>query len=224
MRIMTQVVPRSNPYIWVTWLSKLLVGDVSCEWAAWFKAHHKQYAKMPSSFDAVGWQMNHTELLNKVWGDLDDQGVEVLTENQSSFNIRGSSGTMLGGRPDIVALFENETGGTVYDVKTGQPRASDQAQVMIYMYALPHWNRFRGMQFDGKVVYNDHEVAIPHSAIDGTFKKRLFDLIGRISSQDPGRKVPSGSECRFCDLTSADCPERVDEEPSDQDEMEVSDF
>ena len=148
----------------------------------------------------------------------------MLTENQSSFNVRGSSGTTLGGRPDIVALFENETGGTVYDVKTGQPRASDQAQVMIYMYALPHWNRFRGMQFDGRVVYNDHEVAIPHSAIDDTFKKRLFALIGRISSQDPGRKVPSGSECRFCDLTSADCPERVDEEPSDQDEMEVSDF
>jgi hypothetical protein len=24
--------------------------------------------------------------------------------------------------------------------------------------------------------------------------------------------VPSASECRFCDITAADCPERVDEE------------
>lgn len=221
---MTQAVTRSGPYIWVTWLSKLLVGDVSCEWAAWFKANHKQYAKMPRAFDFVGWQMDHTERLNRLWEDLDDQGMEVLTENQNSFNIRGSSGTMLGGRPDLVALFESETGGTIYDVKTGQPKAADQAQVMIYMYALPHWNRFRGMQFDGRVVYNDHEVQIPHSAIDDIFKNRLFALIGRISSQEPSRKVPSVTECRFCDLTSADCPERVDEEPPDEDPMEVAEF
>lgn len=217
-----QAVPRSGPYIWVTWLSKLLVGDVSCEWAAWFKAHHKQYAKMPSTFDFVGWQMNHTELLRQVWDDLDGQGLTVLTEKQNSFNIRGSSGTMLGGKPDLVALSEGR--GTVYDVKTGQPSAADQAQVMIYMYALPHWNRFRGMEFDGKVVYGDHEVSIPHSAIDEAFKERLFALIRRISSQDPSRKAPSFMECRFCEITSADCPERIDEELSNEDAVEVADF
>ncbi|MCH8310593.1 MAG: PD-(D/E)XK nuclease family protein [Chloroflexi bacterium] len=221
---MTQAVTRSGPYIWVTWLSKLLVGDASCEWAAWFKAHHKQYAKMPSAFDFVGWQMNHTELLRSVWDNLDGQGLNVLTEKQNSFNIRGSSGTMLGGRPDLVALSENETGGTVYDVKTGQPSAADQAQVMIYMYALPHWNRFRGMEFDGKVVYRDHEISIPHSAVDDAFKERLFALIGRISSQDPSKKAPSFIECRFCELTPVDCPERVDDEPSNEDATEVADF
>ena len=219
---MTQAVKRSGPYIWVTWLSKLLVGEVSCEWTAWFKANHKQHAKMPSTFDAVGWQMNHTELLARVWEELDDQGFQVLTEKQNSFNIRGSSGAMLGGRPDLVAM--SEAGGTIYDVKTGQPKASDQAQVMIYMYALPHWNRFRGMEFDGRVVYSDHEVPIPHGAVDDAFKERLFALIRRISSQDPGRKAPSFMECRFCEITSVDCPERVDEDPIDEEALEVADF
>lgn len=220
--MMTQAVTRSDPYIWVTWLSKLLVGDASCEWTAWFKAHHKQFAKMPSTFDFVGWKMTHNELLARVQNDLDDQGFEVLTEKQNSFNIRGSSGAMLGGKPDLVAISEGQW--TVYDVKTGQPKASDQAQVMIYMYALPHWNRFRGREFDGKVVYADHEVSIPHSTIDDTFKRRLFDLIRRISSQDPARKVPSAAECRFCELTTTDCPERVDEEPSNENATEVADF
>ena len=33
-------VPRETPYIWTTWLPRLLTGENSCEWAVWFKAHH----------------------------------------------------------------------------------------------------------------------------------------------------------------------------------------
>jgi len=59
---------RDTPYVWVTWLTKLLVGENSCEWAAWFKANHysSSYDKVPSTFDATEWQLQHTELLNKV--------------------------------------------------------------------------------------------------------------------------------------------------------------
>jgi len=32
---------RRSPYIWVTWLTKLMAGEAQCEWASWFKAHHK---------------------------------------------------------------------------------------------------------------------------------------------------------------------------------------
>ena len=28
---------RESVYIWVTWLSRLLVGDASCEWATWYR-------------------------------------------------------------------------------------------------------------------------------------------------------------------------------------------
>ena len=31
----------SGPYIWVSWIAKLLTGENSCEWAAWFKAQHE---------------------------------------------------------------------------------------------------------------------------------------------------------------------------------------
>ena len=59
---------RQSPYIWVTWLSKLLAGDNSCEWASWFRAQHEgwSYEKTPSTFDQATWQMEHTELLNRV--------------------------------------------------------------------------------------------------------------------------------------------------------------
>ena len=59
---------RDKPYLWVTWLTKLLVGENSCEWAAWFRANHenRSYDKVPSNFDATEWQLHHTELLSKV--------------------------------------------------------------------------------------------------------------------------------------------------------------
>ena len=203
---------RSGPYIWVTWLSRLLVGDRSCEWASWFKAHHKNYDRVPSDFDMVTWQMNHTELLNEVRARLHADGRTVLTENQNHFSLRGSSGTVIGGKPDLVVLDSNGDG-TVYDIKTGQPRASDTAQVMIYMYALPHMPKHRGATFDGLVVYaNGDEVRVPATAINETFKTRLYELIRRVSSPEPAERVPSGLECGMCDLTPNDCPDRIDED------------
>ena len=34
--------PRATgPYVWVTWLPRLLSGESSCEWASWFKAQQR---------------------------------------------------------------------------------------------------------------------------------------------------------------------------------------
>ena len=207
--------PRSGPYIWVTWLSKLLVGDRSCEWTAWFKAHHKNYDRSTGPFDIVTWQMNHTALLNDVRAGLELDGNRVSSEDQNYFNLRGNSGAVLGGKPDLVVMRDDDTG-TIYDIKTGQPRASDNAQVMIYMYALPYVNQFRGVRFDGRLVYaTGDELEIPADAIDDSFKNHLFGLMRRISDPEPARKVPSALECSMCDLTLADCPEMIESDPRD---------
>ena len=205
---------RSGPYIWATWLSRLLVGDHSCEWASWFRAHYRDYAKTPSGFDMARWQISHTALLNETREKIEGEGRSVLVESQNHFTLRGNSGTALGGKPDLVALDADGGGGTVYDVKTGRRKDSDIAQVMIYMYALPHIDPHRGRRFDGKVIYGDGNVVdIPADAVDDDFRRNLHALIRRIASSEPARRVPSAPECRFCDLTSADCPERVEDDP-----------
>ena len=61
-------------------------------------------------------------------------------------------------------------------------------------------------------------VAPPHELV-GIGRERLSDAleglirgtIERVGGETPLAKVPSLSECRFCDLTVADCPERVEE-------------
>ena len=200
---------RANPYVWVTWLTKLLVGENSCEWAACFRANHEGYSyeKVPSTFDATGWQLNHTALINHLREQLESDGKTVFTENQNSFTLRGASAT-LGGKPDLITI--DGATGTIYDAKTGRPSPSHHIQVMVYMYAVPKVLRqFKGVEFNGKVVYNDHEVSIPAEAINETFVANLGDLVKRIASAVPARKVPSAMECGFCNITKADCPDRT---------------
>jgi ligand-binding sensor protein len=201
-------IPRTGPYIWVTWLSKLLVGDASCEWATWFRAHHKEYAKMPRTHGLAAWQMDHAARLGEVSAALESDGKTVLTERQCHFSPRGASGAMLAGRPDLVAMDDRRGG--VCDVKTGQPSLADHAQLMTYMYALPHVGRFKGMELSGRIVYRDHEVDVPADAVDDAFRGNLFSLIGRTASPDPPRIAPSQLERAFCDLTPDDCPQRVE--------------
>ncbi|MFL6283558.1 MAG: PD-(D/E)XK nuclease family protein [Pyrinomonadaceae bacterium] len=202
-------VRRALPYIWATWLSKLLVGDQSCEWAAWFKANHQGFEKAPCTFDATGWKLAHTALLDRKYRQLVEAGQSVSIEGQNWFRLMGKCAT-LGGKPDLIGLNGS---GIICEVKTGQPKPSDHTQVMIYMWAVPRaLKKFQGLRFDGLVVYPDHEVRIPADAVDTNFVGNLAGLIKRVSSDAPARRVPSPDECRFCDLTMKDCTERAEAE------------
>lgn len=202
---------RDNVYVWVTWLSRLLVGDASCEWSSWFKAHHSGYSKVDRDFSLSTWKMHHTRLLNEVRDRLETAGHTVSTERENSFKLRGGSGALVSGQADLIAVAPDGQI-TVYDVKTGAQRDSDVAQVMIYMYALPlvRGSSWAGRSLDGRLVYKDGtEKYIPASAIDDDFREGLHDLIRRVVSVRPARRVPSSSECNWCDLTDLDCSERV---------------
>ncbi len=192
----------TGPYVWVTWLPRLLSGESSCEWASWFKAQHEGWSRMPSDFDQTGWLLNHTTLLNEQRERWELQGYSVLTEGQNSFNLRGSS-AVLAGKPDLVARRRDQI--TVIDAKTGRPRPAHSAQVLIYMYALPRaLERYKGLRTAGQVAYPDHAVDVPTDAVDRRFVENLGGLIHRLASQMPARRVASPAECRFCEITPAD--------------------
>jgi CRISPR/Cas system-associated exonuclease Cas4 (RecB family) len=200
-------VRRSSPYVSTTWLSKLLVGEQSCEWAAWFKANHERYERAPSTFDSTGWRLAHTALLDRMYGQLIEAGQAVSVEAQNRFSLQGKCAT-LKGKPDLIGLNGS---GTICDVKTGQPKASDQVQVMIYMWAVPlALPKYSDVKLDGLVVYPDHEVRIPAESVDAAFVQNLAGLIKRVSAEVVPRRVPSPDECKFCDLTVKDCTERVE--------------
>ena len=80
------------------------------------------------------------------------------------------------------------------------------------MYALPRaLERYRGLSIAGQVAYPDHVLDIPPEAVDGRFVENLGGFMRRLASEMPARRVPSPGECRFCEITPADCPERAEE-------------
>ena len=142
---------RNGSYVWVTWLTRLLVGENSCEWAAWFRAQHESWSwtRVASGFDLVGWQLAHTSGINGNRRRWEGLGYAVYTESQNGFFLKGKSAT-LGGKPDLIA--RKGTSSTIIDVKTGRPGPSHVVQVMLYMYAVPKAiERHRGVAFDGRV-------------------------------------------------------------------------
>ncbi len=164
---------RDDTYIWVTWLTKLMAGGQSCEWAPWFKAHYQSYTKAPSDFDSASWVVRHTRLLRETRIARQRAGETMLVESQTAFRLRiPERRVTLAGQADLVALSGGRA--TIIDAKTGQPKDSDQLQVMIYMWAFPQVRReSAGSVPEGLVVYEDHSVSISSARIDDRFRDDL---------------------------------------------------
>jgi hypothetical protein len=199
---------RSNPFIWVSWLSKLMAGEKQCEWASWFRSHYI-WQKLPSGLDVAKWTADHAQLLRARKALLDAEGFTVYAEDQNSFTLKGTDGIEVSGKPDIVAIRGEEA--YVEDCKTGNPRHSDHFQVLVYMLALPYVEgHCKGRKLEGRLVYGNTIVDVPGSKIDADLKELFRKTVLAIGGPEPAPKIPSWGECRYCDISKADCPERIE--------------
>jgi hypothetical protein len=190
----------------VTWLAKYLAGETNCEWSLWFRTCCKPAKWVEDQGDFGQWAMNHTALLRSVAKEYRDKGYQVNTEWQNKFEI--GRGTRLFGRPDVLAVKDDM--GWVVDAKTGQQKASDRIQVMIYMWALPLVRpELAGVQLAGRVAYRTRTHLINPDEIDRPFISALTDAIRQATDVAPPLKSPSEQECRYCKITSDDCDERM---------------
>lgn len=200
-----------NPYVWVSWITKIITGEESCQWKLWFKSHHT-YDKAPSYFDQVTWVTNHTTLLRSRAEELREEGYQVSVEDQNSFRIEGKNGAIISGKPDIVAIRGQDV--CIVDCKTGKEKPSDKTQVLIYMLLLPfskaYKEKVREAQIRGKIQYQHHRADISTEQVNDKFKSVFRNAMGMAAMTYPPHKVPSFGECKYCDITAKDCPERVD--------------
>ena len=212
---------REHPYVWATWLTKLLTGENSCKWAIWFKAHYQDWPKPHSDFDQAHWLLDHTALLNEQKAHWEASGYNVYAEKQNSFRLRWQSAT-LAGRLDLIVV--NADHARIIDVKHGREQPWHAVQIMIYQYAIPRaLPQYRLTSLAGEVVYPTHTTRVPRGALPGHFVHNLGSVIRRLGADQPPARVPSRPECRFCDITAADCPDRVDDDLSPE-QASTTDF
>ena len=205
---------RPGPYIWVTWLTKLMSGENQCQWSSWFRAHYK-YDKLPSNFNMTQWQAEHNELLHQRVNELEAEGFTVSIEDENSFILTGKDGiTKVSGKPDILAIRGDQV--IVEDCKTGTPKKSDHMQVLIYMLVLSMVDqRCKGKQLSGRLIYkNIPPVDFLPEYLDTDFIELFRSTVGTVSAANPARNVPSFRECQFCDIPSTCCANRVEEQPA----------
>lgn len=201
-----------KPYIWVTWLAKLLGGD-QCAWSAWFKAHYRYEKFEEQALDLAQWNREHTELMQARKRELLRDGWTVTMEQQNAFRLEGAA-AVVAGKIDIIATKPGFV--LVVDGKTGRERDSDLWQVLIYLFALPKCRPdlfASGVNVEGEVQYRRGDERITVTPDDLT-PQRLDDLVRMIkaigSLSEPPR-APSREECQRCNIGVADCPQRIRE-------------
>jgi len=207
--------PKPFPAIWVTWLARLMADEVQCQWAIWFRTHYK-YEKLSSNFDSAKWNASHQALLRSRVCDLEAEGYTVSLEGENWFEIAGRSFPVkVSGKPDILAIAGQQ--GFVEDCKTGRRKNSDLYQVLIYLLLLPvSQPRCRGLRLAGRLVYPNEVMEIEADQVNEAFKAQFREAIALLSSTIPARKVASFQECRFCDISTNYCPERVEEKTEEE--------
>ncbi len=217
-------VKRDNLYVWVTWLSRIMSGDDSCLWSRWFKINHQGYEKAPNDFDTVGWLTAHTKLVNELADQYETAGWSITIEDQNAFKmdwyLTDNTPVIISGKADIIAKREGAEIVLIIDAKTGKPKISDRFQVLLYML-FEELNFLRGFAkpqkaeiplIEGLIVYADYSPQkIPARMLDRKFRDTVTYWLDIIAGVQP-RRVPSKPECRFCDITAADCPDRIEVE------------
>jgi hypothetical protein len=200
---------RSTPYVWVTSIAPFLAGQAFCEYRPWFIARHQGFERQPSSFNGAAWRAKHAELVRKTAAWQREVNTTVLVEAQNRFLLSGKSGTVVAGQPDLVRL--RTTGALVTDCKTGQPLDAHVGQVLCYMLLLPYTRpEYRQQSFSGRIQYEDYALDLPASAVSDEFREQFRRTLGMIEREEAPVPAASQWECRYCPLTSQDCPERVD--------------
>lgn len=201
---------RNKTFIWISWLAKLLAGEIQCEYQCWFQAHYK-YDKLPSDFNLINWTMQHNRLVHKTRDELETQGYKVYIEDQNSLKMETDL-VIISAKPDIKAFKEDEN--LTIDCKTGRPKNSDQIQVMLYMLYIPKTQAIilpDDPPWEGRIVYKKNSVPIPSVMMTKSFENMIDEAIVKLTAST-ARKVPSVNECRRCNISSENCPERMEDD------------
>ena len=88
----------NGPYIYPTWLPKLLAGLDRCEWKIWFQVHHdgRPWQKLDSDFNLTRYNIEHTELLRLCTEEHEQPGYTVTVERENDFRLRLEGSTISG--------------------------------------------------------------------------------------------------------------------------------
>lgn len=191
------MITREIPFLWPSWLAKLISGSDQCEWKFWIKSHYK-FDEKSSEFSLTTWAIKHNQLVKARRNAMEKLGYEIFTEGQNSFKFEGD-GFVVSGKPDLIAVNCEENVAIIEDIKSGKPRPEHAVQDS-------------DLDLYGTVVYKDgiKDIDITSDMIDEELKAAMWDTVRLvIGSEENCHRVPSHYECQFCEVPKEECPHKV---------------
>lgn len=201
------------PSFHATTVAKLLVGDQPCYLEAWAKGHLK-YEKRPREDNGslTKWKADHTAALDVCRQSLTQSGWKLQVEQ--FYRLTGQS-AILTGKPDVICQREGLRP-VVGDVKTGEKRDSDTAQVQIYQVTIPLAWKSPDMMFDGEVFYSRTGESVPLKWAEAeAIRPRIFALLRKLGTMEQPDPSPSEHSCRYCEIPESICSARWKEDTPD---------
>ena len=172
----------------VSSLARLLAGDTSCLFSVWFRSWHRDYETTGNGSDQADWNSRRSSLVRETSARLEQRGDDVYLELRNGFEATGSrSGARIVGRPGIIVRHADGSV-TVYDVRSGEPGATEEALVKLHMYLLPRSNHglWRRARPGGCMLYDDGtKRRITAAEIDDEFRERVAEVMRQIASASP---------------------------------------
>jgi hypothetical protein len=172
-----------------------------CLWGYWLQTHYIP-RRVPEDPELAGHIADHSRMLDEFAGQLQGQGLRVWREFELRHEIP-TYNAVVKGRVDCIVTRDSRV--EIYDCKTGTPYDSDALQVMLYMYLVKQRERSRDKTVTGALVYRD--ATVPILTLPESFGSNFDYFVGVLCKETPPQKSP-GKSCRFCKISSADCPER----------------
>jgi len=149
-------------------------------------------------------------MLNELREERLAVGEKAMIEDANRFSFEVKSDLTLDGKPDLIAVSQDEA--TVYECKSNEQKDSHQIQLMVYLYCLPRClKQYQDIKLKGCLIYYPNKkIEIPLSIIDDKFIDHFNYWLKILGADNPPIKAPSKNECRYCNITKRDCPDRLD--------------
>jgi hypothetical protein len=200
---------RHRPYVWVTWITKLLGGDDRCLWKAWYKSQYK-YEKQPETPERqeffAKYTAKHDAITRTRAAELKALGYLTKEEDENKFKLQGKAGD-LAGKPDLTGIKDDTA--LVVEAKSGKRREADLWQVLVYLFALPRtWMKGSGLKLVGEVEYANERRQVP--PLDEQRAQKIGQIMQTVTGPDIPPTSPSFHECRYCDIIG--CEDKVTED------------
>lgn len=204
------------PSFWSTTLARVIVGEQPCYLSPWMDGRYDLPDDPDGKARMAKWKSDHTTLLDAVVERYAEQGWTI--DKERFFRVKGQT-AVLSGKADLIGQKLDHRP-RIVDAKSGKPRDSDVAQVIVEIVMVPlSWKRPE-MQFEGEVVYaGNPSVQITHQQAMA-LKPKLMATLRELGTMPRPTPRPSRDACRFCKVPESECAVRFKDVDADAETME----